>query len=111
MIPKGIRGYNWYKSTEFYKNNTLISKTPKITEVVKEPAPYIYTEWQPDVAEFEDGAREVVFGKVPFLPALHKQKQGEKRCQQTTHDNRVYPYQSYWNAVQSELDVDGKSGK
>jgi hypothetical protein len=28
-------------------------------------------EWQLDVDEFEDGAREVVFGKVPFLPALH----------------------------------------
>jgi len=39
MIPMLSKGYNWYKCTKFYKQTMLISKTPIITEVVKEPAP------------------------------------------------------------------------
>ena len=44
-----------------------------ITELVNELPRSTYCEWQPEVIEFEDGASDVPFTKVPFLPALHAQ--------------------------------------
>lgn len=35
---------------------------------------YKYCDRHPEVVEFDDGAREVPFVKVPFLPPLNVQK-------------------------------------
>lgn len=58
-----------------FQNKTAVlkSKTPTITELVKEPSPWKQSERQPELVEFEDGASDVPFTTVPFLPALHSQ--------------------------------------
>lgn len=35
-------------------------------------------EWQPDTVEFDDGARDVPFVNVPFLPPLQAEKSTAK---------------------------------
>lgn len=45
---------------------------------VNESPRWIYCEWQPEVVEFEDGASDVSFTIVPFLPALQVQNEWTK---------------------------------
>lgn len=59
---------------EIHNKTTLKSKTPMITEFVKEPSPPKYCERQPELVEFEDGASDVPFMTLPFFPALDSQQ-------------------------------------
>lgn len=55
------------------KTAVLKSKTPTITELVKEPSPWKQSEMPPELVEFEDGASDVPFTIVPFFPTLQSQ--------------------------------------
>lgn len=47
------------------------SKTPTMTDLINVSALWTHRDELPDVVEFEDGASDVPFMKVSFLPRLH----------------------------------------
>ena len=49
----------------------LRNATPIIIELVKKSTRWRYCDGLPELVEFEDGAIDVPFVMVPFLPPLH----------------------------------------
>ena len=58
----------------FHNKTTLRTKMPRITEMAYELPRLRNCEWQPELVEFDDGASNVPFTTVPFLPELHAPK-------------------------------------
>lgn len=58
-----------HTNIQFYKKTVLVSKAP-ITEIVKGSTLWICSGGLSELVELEDGASDVVFVKVPFLPEL-----------------------------------------
>lgn len=69
-------------NAQFYKKTALISKAPMITEVVKELILCRCSGGLSELVELEDGASDVVFVKVPFVPALSSKYKQRKETQE-----------------------------
>lgn len=59
------------KNSSLYNKTAMQSKTPTMTDLINVSALWTHRDELPDVVEFEDGASDVPFMKVSFLPRLH----------------------------------------